>query len=191
MILAMNNTFYFLRHEVTKIDGTIPVSKWQLSKIGEENAKKLAQQDFFDEVAIIFSSTEKKAYQTAKPIADKLKKEIIQVQEISELNRDKGGFMQIEDFEKTLKQSLEHLDVSINNWETATHALERFSKKVDEIDKQYENKKILIVGHGITINLYFAKLLGLLDTVYLRLDTNSYGDWGIVKDKEVIKDIAE
>lgn len=187
----MNNTFYFLRHEATKIDSTILVSKWQLSKIGEENAKKLARQDFFDDVDFIFSSTEEKAYQTAKPIADKLGKKIIQLREISELDRDKGGFMQMEDFEKTLKQSLEHLDVSTNNWESATHALERFSKKVDEIDKQYENKKILIVGHGITINLYFAKLLGLLDTVYLRLDTNSYGDWGIVKDKGVIKDIAQ
>ena|SRR5258708_2309993 len=187
----MNNTFYFLRHEITKIDSTIPVSKWQLSKIGEENAKKIAQQDFFDYVDFIFSSTEEKAYQTAKPIADKLGGKIIQLREISELDRDKGGFMQFEDFERTLKQSLEHLNESANKWEIATHALERFSKKVDELDKQYENKKILIVGHGITINLYFAKLLDVLDNVYERLSTNNYGDWGTIKDKKVIKDISK
>lgn len=63
-------------------------------------------------------------------------------------------------------------------------------KKIEEIDKHYENKKILIVSHGFTINLYFAKLLGILDKVYERFLTNNYADWGIVKNKKVIKDIA-
>lgn len=186
----MNNTFYFLRHGATQRDINLPISQWNLSEKGEEQARKLAQQGVFDEIDVIFSSSEEKAYQTAKPIADKLKKDIIQIKEISELNRDKGGFMEAEEYEQAVKYTLEQLDKSVHNWETAIHALERFSKKIEEIDTQYTNRKILIVGHGFTINLYFAKLLGVLNHVYERFNANSYGDWGIVKDKKVIKDIA-
>lgn len=186
----MNNTFYFLRHGATQRDRNFPISQWKLSEKGEEQAKKLAQQDIFDEIDIIFSSSEEKAYQTAKPIADKLKKEIIQVKEISELNRDNGGFMELEEYEQAVKYTLENLDKSVHDWETAIHALERFSEKIEEIDTRHEKKKILIVGHGFTINLYFAKLLDSLNNVYKRFNTNTYGDWGIVKDQKIIKDIA-
>lgn len=98
--------------------------------------------------------------------------------------------MESEEYEQAVKYSLEHLDTSVHNWEIASHALERFSKKIEEIDIQYEKKKILIVGHGFTINLYFAKLLGTLNNVYKRFNTNNYGDFGIAKDKKVIKDIS-
>lgn len=186
----MNNTFYLLRHGATKKDSAVPISKWSLSEKGEEQARKLAEEDVFDEVDIIISSTEEKAYQTAKPIADKLRKEIIQYKEISELNRDMGGFMGPEDYEEAVKYALENLDKSLHNWETAESALERFSKKIEEIDNDYEDKKILVVGHGFTINLYFAKLLNKLNEVYERFNTNDYADWGIIKNNQVIKDIS-
>jgi broad specificity phosphatase PhoE len=191
IIKNMNNTFYFLRHGQTKRDKAKPISKWILTDKGEEQAKKLAQENIFNDTDIIFSSTEEKAYQTAKPIADKLNKEITQLKEISELNRDRGGFMKPEAYEESVKYCLENLYSSVHNWETAIHALDRFSKKIEELDKKYENKKILVVGHGFTINLYFAKLLSVLDEVYDRFNTNDYADWGIVENKKVIRDIAK
>ncbi|OGD78435.1 hypothetical protein A2615_03120 [Candidatus Curtissbacteria bacterium RIFOXYD1_FULL_41_36] len=187
----MNNTFYFLRHGQTKRDSGVPISKWTLSDKGEEQAKKLAQEGVFDDVDIIVSSTEEKAYRTAQPIADKLGLDIVQAEEISELNRDKGGFMEPYKYEESVKACLENLDNSVDSWETAAHALNRFSAKIDELDRNYEAKKILVVGHGFTINLYFAKLLGVLDEVYKRFSTNSYADWGVVKNDAVLKDIAK
>lgn len=186
----MNNTFYFLRHGETKKDMDVPISQWKLSEKGEEQARKLAQENIFNGVDIVVASAEEKAYQTAKPIADKLGKEIIQLKEISELNRDKGGYIEAEKYEETIKLCLKELNSSSHNWETANHALERFSNKIEEIDKEYENKNILVVGHGFTINLYFAKLLNVLNKVYERFNTNNYGDWGIVRANKVIKDIA-
>lgn len=187
----MNNTFYFLRHGQTKRDENKPISKWVLSELGEEQARNLTHEDIFKDIDLIFSSTEEKAYQTAKFIADELGKEITQIEEISELNRDKGGFMEPEKYEESVKYCLEHLDESINNWEIANHALERFFRKIEELDKQYKNKRILIIGHAFTINLYFAKLLNLLDKAYERFNTNNYADWGVIKNREVIKDIAK
>ena len=187
----MNNTFYFLRHAETKVDKDIPVSKWVLSASGEEQAKQRAAEGVFDDADIIFSSNEEKAYQTAKPIAEKLGKTIIRFSEINELHRDKGPFMKQEDYEDSIKYCSEHLSESINNWEMAGHALERFAKKIEGLDKQHNNLKILVVGHGFTINMYFAKLLNALDNVYARINTNTFADWGIIKNKKVIKDIAK
>lgn len=185
-----NNTFYFLRHGGTKRDKNVSISKWIISDKGEQQAKDVANRGIFNDIDLIFSSSEQKAYQTAKPIADKLGKEIKQLEQISELNRDNGGFMKPEEYEEAIKFCIEHLDQSLHNWETAIHALDRFSKKIEELDKEYENKRILIVGHGFTINLYFSKLLGVLSDVYKRFNTNSYADWGIIKNQKVEKDIS-
>jgi 2,3-bisphosphoglycerate-dependent phosphoglycerate mutase len=187
----MNNTLYFLRHGHTKVDKVLPVSQWVLSSTGEKQADKLAQDKVFKDIDIIVSSTEQKAYQTTKPTAAALGLGIIQLEEICELDRDKGDFVSQEEYEMRVKVCVEHPDQSVYGWETATHALERFSKKIDELNKQYNNKKILIVGHGFTINMFFAKLLGELEKVYERLGRNDFADWGIVKDGEVIKDIAK
>ncbi len=187
----MNNTFYFLRHGETKVDRDVPISKWVLSERGEAQAKQLAQEGVFKDVDLIFSSTEKKAYQTALPIAESLGKEVAKLEEIVELDRDKGNFMEAEEYEKTIEECLKHQSESVNKWETAVHALDRFLDKIDELDRKYDNKKILVVGHGFTINLYFAKLLGVLDKVYERLETNDFADWGIVKNQLVMKDITE
>jgi|SRR3989344_1188212 len=187
----MNNTFYFLRHGQTKRDSGVPISKWTLSDKGEEQAKKLAQEGVFKDADLVFSSTEDKAYKTALPTAESLGEEVTRLEEIVELNRDHGVFMQADQYEKTIKQCLENPNQSFNNWETANHALERFSSKIAVLDEEYENKKILVVGHGFTINMYFAKLLGVLDKVYERLSMNNFADWGTVRNQKVLKDIAK
>lgn len=185
------NTFYFLRHAAVEIIRQLPVSKWKLSEEGRQQAEELAKSTTFDELDIIISSDEDKAYQTAKPIADRLQKEIIRIKELNELDRDKGGFLEKEEFDNTLQFALTHLDKSIHQWETAEHALNRFSKKIEEIDKEYDNKSILIVSHGAVINLYFAKLLGKLDEVYEKTMQNTFCDLGIVKGGKVAKDIIK
>ena len=169
----------------------MPISKWVLSETGEAQAKQLSKEGVFKDVDLIFSSTEEKAHKTALPIAESLGKEVTKLEEIVELDRDKGAFMKLEDYEKAIEDCLKHQSESLNNWETAAHALDRFSNKIDELDREYDNQRILVVGHGFTINLYFAKLLSVFDKVYERLNTNNFADWGIIKSQRVVKDIAK
>ncbi len=154
-------------------------------------AKQLAKEGVFDDVDLIFSSTEGKAYKTVLPTAEKLGKKVIKLEAICELNRDNGDFMEVDKYERTIKECLEKPDKSFNKWETANHALERFSKQISELDKKNSNKKILVVGHGLTVNMYFAKLLDVFDEAYERLGLNDFADWGIVKNQAVVKDIAK
>jgi len=184
------STLVFLRHGKTRIDPTTPISQWQLSDAGLAQTRRVAQESVFDDVEVVVSSTEQKAIDTARPFAERLGKEIITVQDLSELDRDAGGFMDPETYERTAKQCLENPETSVNNWETASHALARFSRAVEKLEHEYPGKKILIVGHGYTINMYFAEKLGKLHEVYKRLDTNDFCDWGVVQNGVVVTDLG-
>jgi len=185
------NTFIFIRHAETKVDKKLEISKWNLTEKGVIEALRISNDDLFQYVNIIITSNEEKAYQTAFPFSEKLKKIIIREADLNEIYRDKGKFLSNDDYLKTMKLCLENRDLSYNDWETANNALKRFSEKIKEIDSRYSSKKILIVSHGGVINLYFAKKLGQLENIYKRVLTNSFCDYGIIQNGQIIKDIAK
>lgn len=188
----MNNTLIFLRHGKPRVTGDKPISLWGLSDTGLAQAQEAVNNPEFQDVDAIVVSGEDKALQTALPLAKKLGKEadIIREPQISELNRDKGGFLAQAIYEEAVHKTLTERDVSVYHWETGAHALERFSRAIKEIDQKYEGKKILIVGHGMTFNLYFAKVLGELDKIAERFARNTFCDWGVIKDGKVTRDLG-
>ncbi|MBI1969840.1 histidine phosphatase family protein [Candidatus Woesearchaeota archaeon] len=187
----MDNTFYLLRHAEIKIDKKLPISKWKLSMKGRKQAAALARKNIFEDIDLILSSREEKAYQTAKPLASKLRKRIMKLKAFDELHRDKGGFLEKKEFERALKFCLTHLDKSVYQWEIAKHGLKCFENGIKRIDRKYRGKNILLVSHGIVINLYFAKLLNKLNRVYERTAKTTFCDYGMVKNKRVIQDIVK
>ncbi len=187
-----NNEFLLLKHAKTLITNKIPVSKWILSEEGYKAAEELTLVKEFKDLDIIISSCEKKAYLTVKRLALRDSKSVTQFSDFNELDRDSGGFLKsTEDYNLIVKRCLRELDKSFNNWEKAAHALSRFSGKINELDKMYESKRILIVSHGIIINLYFAKVLNQLDNVYERWKSTTFCDFGSLRTGKVIKDIAK
>ncbi|MFW9875813.1 MAG: histidine phosphatase family protein [Candidatus Thorarchaeota archaeon] len=185
------NTLIFLRHAETKVDRTIKISDWELTEQGIKEALRISQNNLFNDIDIIITSNEKKAYHTVLPLAEKKKKEIIREKELDEIIRDNGKFLGKNDYLSTMRLCMENRDKSFNHWETANHALERFAKKVEDIDNNYNKKKILIVAHGGVINLYFAKLQNSLSNVYERAQSNTFCDYGIIRNGDVIKDISK
>jgi len=187
-----NNTLLLVRHAETKVDENTVISKWLLTEKGQRDAINLFSSDLFDDVDIIITSGEEKAFQTAYTLAERLHKKIIRDKNLNEILRDQGRFLKSKDeYLKTMKLCVENRTQSYNNWETANHALERFSKRIQEIDLNYSYKKILFVAHGGVINLYFAKILKQLNKVFERISTNTFCDYGIIQNSKVIKDIAK
>ena len=187
-----NNEFLLLRHAQTELSRSIPVSKWTLTKVGFKEAAELVVRKEFKDCDIIISSCEVKAYTTVHMLAMSLSKTIEQYCEFDELKRDSSGFVETQDeYNQLVKKCMSDLNESINDWEKASHALNRFSKNIVELNEAYENKKILISSHGIVINLYFARILDQLDEVYNRWKTTTFCDFGIIKNGLVVKDIAK
>ena len=187
-----NNIVMFLRHAETKIDKNIKISHWILTEKGKKDALNISKLDLFNDVDIIISSNEQKAYLTAYPLSVRLHKEIIRDENLNEIKRDHGRFLNTkEEYFKNMKLCVENRNKSHNNWETANHALKRFSNQIQDIALKHSNKKILTVAHGGVINLYFAKMLGKLDNIFERWSTNTFCDYGIIQNNKVIKDIAK
>lgn len=187
----VNNIIIFLRHAETKVNKRVKNSEWSLTDKGKLEALNITRSKFFEDIDILIASAEEKAFKTILPLAEKLKKKILREAELNEIMRDQGKFLETKEYLSTMKLCMLNKDQSFNNWETANEALERFSKKIEEIDYKFDEKKILIVSHGTVINLYFAKLLGKLENVFIRAQTNTFCEYGIIQNKKVIKDIAK
>ncbi|NHJ22251.1 MAG: histidine phosphatase family protein [Candidatus Lokiarchaeota archaeon] len=186
-----NNTLILLRHAEVKVEEKVVISKWSLTERGQKKAMDLFDLDFFQNVDIIITSGEEKAFQTAYPLSEKLHKKIVKDENLNEISRDQGKYFKTKDeYLDTMKLCVENRTKSFNSWETANHALERFSNTILDIDSKYTNKKILIVAHGGVINLYFASILEQFDKIFKRFLSNSFLDYGIIQDSKIIKDIS-
>ncbi len=119
----------FLRHAETEKDPSINPKLWGLSREGEDNAKKLLEVPELMKADKIYSSSEKKAFLTVKPIADALSKEVEQLSFFDEVKRG-DKFLSKEDFEKEKLLQLEDIDYHAFNGESGREALSRFKEGV-------------------------------------------------------------
>lgn len=182
---------YHLRHAETKFDNSVPSSKWILSENGQKQAEALIEKKIFSNIDLIITSREKKAYQTAFPLAQKLNLPISQYKELNELFRDKEELLTNKEYINYVNKTLTNIQKPVGKWESGISALTRFSKKINEINSRFSSKNILIITHGLVINLYFAKLLNNFDNLFQRWMATTFCDYGIVKNGIVIKDIVK
>jgi broad specificity phosphatase PhoE len=186
----MNNTFVFVRHAKTKVDKEVPIEDWILTEDGSKSAIELADTEIFDDADILVSSNEKKAYLTIEPLAKRINKIIIQIEELGEIKRPNSEKLTTEQYEEMKVKIFKNLDYTELNWETANHALMRFREAVDKLNKKYTEKKILICAHGTVMTLYFAYLQNKLGDLFSRWEGLGFGSYGLVKNQKVIKDIV-
>ncbi len=186
----MNNELIFIRHAKTKVDKEIPIEKWVLTEQGEKQAEEIAKPGKFDNVDILISSNEDKAYLTIKPLSDKLDKEIIRIDDLEEIKRPDSEKLTSEKYGNMKIKIFEDLDFFENDWETANHALNRFKEAVEKINGEYDTKKILICAHGTVMTLYFAYLQNKLNDLINRWKGLEFYALGIVKNNRVVGDIV-
>ncbi len=186
----MENTFIFVRHAKTRVDGMVPIENWILTDEGKKQAEGLAKSNIFDDVDFLISSGEDKSYLTIKPLADKLKKKVIRIKELGEIERPGSEKISKKKYEDMKVKIFKNLDYTELGWETANHALERFMKAVALLDKKYEHKRILICAHGTVMTLYFANLQNKLEDLFSRWCSLEFGAYGVVEKGKVVKDIV-
>ena len=183
------NTFYFLRHAETKKDPNTHAKEWVLTEDGSSDAHRLADSGVFDDVDMIFSSSEEKAYLTAMPIARRLGIEITRNQAFDEVRRGEA-FLSDEEFKNLKREKLENLDCKKDGGESGREAIKRFSDAIDELDKHNKDKKILVVSHGTILTLYFASL-GADDNIFQRWKDLKFCSWGITKNQNIKRGIVK
>ena len=181
--------FYLLRHGEVDVDPSKPASEWALSDLGISEALRLVEKGVFADIDVIYSSEEKKAYCTARIIAERLGKKVQKLSNFNELDRSKSGF--IENYDSAVNEAFANPSQSSNSWEPCTEALKRFRKGMEILSKKHKNKKILVVSHGIVLTLYFTHLKRQMTNLFSRWKELNFLSYGIVEDSLVVKDITE
>ncbi len=180
----------FLRHAEVEKDPSVNAVFWNLSREGEDNAKKLLGVSELMEVDKIYSSSEKKAFLTVNPIADALSKEIEQLSFFDEVKRE-DKFLSKEEFEKEKLLQLEDIDYHAFDGESGREALLRFKEGVKKAEEENKEGAILIATHGTILNLYFADILNTYDKIFERWEKTGFCSYGVIENGKVIKDIIE
>lgn len=180
------NTFYLLRHGKVNINPNKPANEWALSSEGINETRRLVKERTLTDVDFFYSSEEEKAYHTAKIIADSTGKKVGVLSNFNELNRKSF----LENYKSAVEKAFSNINESKNNWESCLSALKRFRKGMELINRRHENKRILIVSHGIVLTLYFAILKGDMSNLFSRWKRMRFLSYGVVENAAVVKDIV-
>jgi broad specificity phosphatase PhoE len=152
---------YFITHPDVVIDPDVPVPQWPLSQRGKERMNKLLAKPWIPTIGSIYSSTEQKAMDGAKILAEHLALDYEMVKDLGEIDRSSTGYLPHDQHAAAARKFFAYPDRSILGWETAHEAQQRIVKAVDNlVEKDKSSRNIAIVSHGAVATLYLCHLKG-------------------------------
>ncbi|MFW9849308.1 MAG: histidine phosphatase family protein [Candidatus Thorarchaeota archaeon] len=184
----MTADIIILRHAQTSINSTIPVTEWNITNRGMQDAQSIADTGVFDNVLSIYSSPEKKALSTAHTFAKRLGLDVITKSGLAELDRGSEFHESKEHYIRCVNSVLSFPPEQVEGWESTQHALERFSQTIENIELEEEYS--LIVSHGIVMSLYFAECQNIREKSFQRWMNLPFLAWGKISQGKVLKDIV-
>jgi uncharacterized protein YhfF len=112
-------TVYFITHADVQIDPAVAVPEWPLSSRGRERVTRLVGKPWVRGIRAIFSSTERKACDGARILAEGLGIGLETVAALGENDRSATGFLPKVEFEAVADQFFAKPDESVRGWERA------------------------------------------------------------------------
>lgn len=142
-------TCMYLTHPNVDIDPAVPVTNWDLSDVGIARLRKGLRQPWLVSVDHVITSTEKKALETGRLIANHLGIDSWAVDGLHENDRSSTGYLPPEEFEKVADEFFERPAVSIRGWERALDAQNRVVTAVKRaLAELPDTASVLFAGHG-------------------------------------------
>jgi len=157
----MHRRILYLTHPQVLVDPVKEIRDWSLSNLGQRRVSALANSNALNRVTAVISSTETKAIETARPLADGLNCELEVRELMHENDRSSTGFLPSKEFEIVADQFFVFPDTSVRGWETATAAQSRIVAEVGNCLRVHEDGDVLFVGHGAVGTLLYCYLSGV------------------------------
>jgi len=151
----------YLTHPQVLIDAAVPVPEWGLSDIGRQRAMRLAASGALVGTTTVVSSAERKAIETAEPLAEALGISLQIRERMHENDRSATGFLPPDEFEKMADAFFANPEVSMRGWERAMDAKNRIVQEAEAVLSSAPTGDILLVGHGGVGTLLYCHLAGL------------------------------
>jgi broad specificity phosphatase PhoE len=140
--------FRYLTHPQVRIDPAVAVPDWGLTELGAQRVQHLAASGALAGTTRVVSSAERKAIETAEPIAAALGISVEIREAMHENDRSATGFLPPPEFEAVANAFFARPAVSIRGWERAIDAQARIVREVQAVLAGQTAGDTLFVGHG-------------------------------------------
>lgn len=150
----------YLTHPEVAIDPAVPVPDWSLNASGRRRERDLAQRMPGQAIQVI-SSAERKAVETAEPLAGRADLPLEIRPELHENDRASTGFLPPAEFGQVADTFFADPTRSVRGWERATDAQSRISTAVDRALTRYQGQAVVFTGHGAVGSLLYCAFAGL------------------------------
>jgi broad specificity phosphatase PhoE len=144
-----------VRHSLPELVPSVPSEEWRLSEEGRRRCGTLAERLAPHEPAVLLSSTEPKARETAELIAPALGLDVQLSDGVRESARRTVGWLGRDELDRGIRALFERPDEVVYGEESAAAALSRFEAAVDGL-----GEPAVVVTHGTVLSLYVAARTG-------------------------------
>ena len=151
----------YLTHPQVVIDPNLAVPDWRLSRIGRARVEALAARDVFAGTVAVISSEERKAVETAAPIASALDLASETAPGMHENDRSATGYLPAGAFEALADRFFDRPEDSAEGWERAIDAQRRIVAAARQALARAPAGDLLLVGHGAVGALLWCSLSAL------------------------------
>lgn len=150
----------YLSHPQVVIDPNVPVPDWGLSEIGHERVAHLVEAGWLAGTTQVISSAERKAIETAEPLARALGCEAEVRKRMHENDRSATGFLPPDEFEQVAGTFFAEPARSVRGWGRAVDAQARIVTEVKAVLGRHLTGDVLFVGHGGVGTLLYCHCAG-------------------------------
>ena len=167
----MNNTYFILRHGETsyQLKKEEIVYPWPepspilLTEKGKKQIENVAEKLESEKIDLIFSSDIPRAKETAEIISKKIRIKPIFDPRIREIDMGIYKGKPAKEYEKDFSDRKRKFFDQPLNGESRQDCKKRMMNFLEEIDKKYRNKNILIISHRTPLYLLEGTIRGLKD----------------------------
>ena len=156
----MGDIVRYLSHPQVIIDPDVPIPDWGLSEEGARRVMSLTLSPVLGGTKSVISSPERKAVETAEPLAAALMVALEIHPRMHENDRSATGYLPPERFEATADAFFASPTTSVDGWERAVEAQARICSAVEEALRQAPPGDVLLVGHGAVGTLLMCATAG-------------------------------
>jgi broad specificity phosphatase PhoE len=151
---------YLVRHAEVLLRGDLPMTSWQLSPTGEQQARDLARSHAWSGLTLIASSPEAKAVATAQPIADAAGLDLRIEPDLHEVDRGATPLVSRSEYDALVEAHFASPAESVSSWEPGDAARDRAAGCIEHLLGETSGD-VCVVSHGLVLSHYLAHLRGL------------------------------
>lgn len=145
-----------VKHSLPDIDPGVAAHRWRLADEGRRRCTTLAEILSDYHPAVVVSSAEPKATETAAIVAADLGIPLETEGDLNEHNRSNVTHLSQEEFQRSVARLFAQPEDLVFGNETAVQAQHRFGQAVNRLLAHYPGKTIAVVAHGTVISLFVA-----------------------------------